>query len=288
MNVSVFKTMSSCSSCKSKTSKDRCLAKSIGDTLFCRRHLKVKEPRIWAIVNNVKPCATLIQKIWRGYSVRKWIKLAGPGALNRNICHNDEELVTLDDKKSVSPFSYFAFEEAGKVYWFDFRSLIQHCFKNTTNPYTRQPLSIETRKRLRMLYAMRHRRKLLYTHDPERQMDVQQVILENWTSLCQIVEENGFFDVNPEIFNTANRSQLYVFLLMISIDMNAWAAEHKSKYSRRLKYCSWLKTILNQYSPSAHPLKIQFMTSRVLLNILSDCAEPYNVCFIIMASLYRL
>jgi len=288
MNVSVFKTMLLCSSCRSKTSNDRCTAKSVGDTLFCRRHLKVKEPRLWAIVNNVNSHATLIQKVWRGYSLRNWLKLAGPGVLNRSVCHNDEELVTLDDKKSVSPLSYFAFEETGKVYWFDIRSIAEHCLKNTTNPYTRQPMSLETRKRMRKLSAMRYRRKLPNLHDNERQQSVEDAILQNWNSISQIIEENGFFDINPAIFREANRSQLYICLLMISADLKAWASEHKSRYSRRHKYCSWTKTILNQYSPNAHPLKLQFMSSRMILNILNDCVEPYVVCFIIVSSLYRL
>jgi len=277
-----------CSSCKNRTSNERCGAKSIGETLFCRRHVKVKQPRIWAIVNNVGPCATLIQKIWRGYSVRNWIKLAGPGALNRILCHNDEELLTLDDKKSVDPFSYFAFEEADKVYWFDVRSIAEHFSKTTTNPYTRQSLTMDTRKRLRKLCQMRYRRKLPHTHNPDICTDLNQVILVHWTTICQIAEENGFYEVNPQIFVSATRAQLYAFLVMISLDMKAWAMNHSSKYSRRHRYYSWVKTILNQYSPSIHPLKVQFLASRVLLNILNDCPQQYDICFIIMSSLYRL
>jgi hypothetical protein len=208
--------------------------------------------------------------------------------LNRSICHNDEELVTLDDKHSVHPFSYFAFEEAGKVYWFDIRSIAEHCLKNTTNPYTRQPISLETRKRMRQISTLRWRRKLPILHDDEKQESVEDGILKNWRCIGQIIEENGFFDVNIETFSTLNRSQLYVFLLMISNDLKAWAAEHKSRYSVRHKYSVWAWKILKLFSPSSHPLKIQFITSRVLLNILNDCAAPYNVCFIIMSSLYRL
>ena len=280
--------MSLCSSCRSKTSNERCSAKSVGDTLFCRRHVKVKVPRLWAVINNVNPCATLIQKVWRGYSVRNWIKLAGPGAINRTKCHNDEELLTLDGKMTVNPFSYFAFEEAGKVYWFDIRSIAQHCMKDTTNPYTRQPLSIEIRKRLRKLSVMRHKKKLPYTHESSQQTDINQVIAELWTSISQIIEEKGFFDVNPETVSSMNRSQLYVFLLMISNDLKAWATEHKSKYSSRHKYSVWAWKILKLFAPTTHPMKIQFMVAKVLLNILNDCVAPYNVCFIIMSSLYRL
>lgn len=106
--------------------------------------------------------------------------------------------------------------------------------------------------------------------------------------MCQIIEENGFFDVRPSVFASLNRSQLYVFLLMITNDLKAWGAEHKGKYSVRHKYSVWTLKIVKLFSPAVHPLKIQFMVGKVLLNILNDCPDPYNVCFIIMASLFRL
>jgi hypothetical protein len=75
---------------------------------------------------------------------------------------------------------------------------------------------------------------------------------------------------------------------MISNDLKAWAAEHKSKYSARHKYYVWSLKILKFFTPGTHPLKVQFVVAKVLLNILNDCVAPYNVCFIIMSSLYRL
>jgi hypothetical protein len=83
--------------------------------ILCGKHAKVKNLRLWKDVNNLDDKAVIIQKVWRGHSVRDWLRIAGPGVLNRSVCHNDEELVTMDEKKSVNPFDYFAFEEGGKV-----------------------------------------------------------------------------------------------------------------------------------------------------------------------------
>ena len=129
---------------------------------MCGKHAKAKNPRVWAEICRLDKNAVLIQKIWRGYSVRWWLELAGPGVLKRSLCHNEEELVTLDEKTSTHPFDYFGFEENGNVYWFDVRSIAENSNMNIEplNPYTREPLSMNTRKRLRHLCLRRYRKQL--------------------------------------------------------------------------------------------------------------------------------
>ena len=87
-----------CASCKNKTTLERCPSQAIKGLLFCGKHAKTKVKRLWADLNNGKKYAILLQKVWRGYFIRKRLKLAGEGVLNRKDCHNTEELVTLDDK----------------------------------------------------------------------------------------------------------------------------------------------------------------------------------------------
>ena len=146
--------MNTCLACKNKTSTDRCNLTSIKGLAFCGIHARSKVPRIWSVVNDIDKHVTLISKVWRGYRIRRLLKLAGIGVLKRSLCHNDEELVLLEDRNSVSPLDYFSFQEGDKVWWFDIRSMIG-CLNATfvpTNPYTRQPLTVDTRYRLRMLY----------------------------------------------------------------------------------------------------------------------------------------
>ena len=119
--------------CKNKKSTDRCQSKSLIGLSFCGHHVKSKDVRIWHIVNKVDAKVTLISKLWRGYTIRRLLKLAGPGVLNRSRCHNEEELVLAEPKEKIHPLDYFAFEEDGKVWWFDIRSLIS-LFRSSLNP----------------------------------------------------------------------------------------------------------------------------------------------------------
>lgn len=282
--------MITCASCKNQTSTERCPRKPLKKLLFCGTHAKSKYPRLWSVVNKVDDKATLIQKVWRGYSLRNWIRLAGPGVLKRSVCHNDEELVTFDDKQSVSPLDYFSFEEAGKVYWFDIRSILQNSIDKVhpTNPYTREPLSIETRQRLRKLAIMRDRRKLVNLHDVNAPRSAETIILTSWTAVCQIIEENGFPDMSPMYFIGLNRTQLYVFIGMIKQDLVAWSAEHTTEQSRRKRYVPWMRRLEDEYFAGTNVHMLTYITSKCLLAMLNDYPEPYPLCFIIMSALHRI
>jgi hypothetical protein len=281
--------MITCVSCKNNRSTDRCSRKPLKGLLFCGTHAKVKNPRLWSAINRMDDKVILIQKIWRGYRLRNWIRLAGPGALSRSICHNEEELVTFDDKNSVSPLNYFAFEEAGKVYWFDIRSILQNSIDKIRpiNPYTREPLSIDTRQRLRKIAILRDVRKLKNLHD-ENPGTPEDRIRVTWTSVCQIIEENGFPDMSPMFFISLNRTQLYIFAQLIQADMIAWSSEHTSNDSRRKRYVPWIRRIIKEHQWGANTPLLSYLTARFLLTILNDYPAPYDVCFIIMSALHRV
>ena len=282
--------MSLCISCKNRYSIEQCTSTAIRGTQFCGKHVRVKRPRIWSEVNDINPKVICIQRHWRGYAIRNHIKLAGVGVLNRTLCHNESELVSMDDSKSVTPLDYFSFIESGKVYWFDIRSLSE--FSRDTlkpiNPYTRVELTFETRQRLRKLCNRRRRLGLPIVHETKLVHTIEERSNVNWMSICQIIEENGFFDMSPLFFSALNRTQLLVFLTIITADMKALASEHICRYSRRYKYVYWLNSVIKLYAPNIDSRYYSFLVSRALLSIMNDCMTPYPICFIIMSSLYRL
>jgi hypothetical protein len=258
--------------------------------LFCGKHAKTKNKRLWADVNNGNQKATVIQKIWRGYFLRHRLKLAGEGILNRKDCHNTEELVTLDDKTKVYPLDYFSFREADKLYWFDVRSMY-HILKRSSkpeNPYTRQALTIETRRRLRDVCRIRKKLGLENYHDPPLTDHFSELVNEKWLTICQIIEENGFFDMNHLMFSSLSRSQLYVLLNLIQLDMVSFATEHSIR-SKRYQYLQWLRSSLSNFEKNrTNRLQCSWSASKVLLSILYDCHENYPVCFIIVSAICRL
>jgi len=191
-----------CASCRNKTSKERCPNNSLPGIKFCGVHSKLKTHRLWVDVNDIERRTAILSKVWKGYSLRKLLKLAGPGVLQRSKCHNQEEILSFEPIATVAPVDYFGFEETGKIYGFDIRTMfdILNRSMNPINPYTRQPLTIETRRRLRELYAYRYRMKMPVFYDNNKLSGADAILQNRWMQLCQIAEENGFYDINPNLF----------------------------------------------------------------------------------------
>jgi hypothetical protein len=278
-----------CFSCKNKRSKDRCSNSALNGLLFCGIHAHAKNPRLWEDLELLNKYAQLIQKVWRGHVVRMIIRLAGPGCLKRSLCHNETELVSMDEKERVYPFDYFGFNENGRVYWFDIRSISEIVSNNEKpqNPYTREPLSFETRQRIRKLCVKRHRKQLPTYHIAD-QRSSEQIIKTGWIHVCHVIEENGFFDMSPEVFLSLNKTQLYILINLFNNDLKSWASEHTNTYSRRRKYVHWMKLLLRQYAVGVEYIKFLYLISRVFMSILNDSNEQYSICFMIMSALYRL
>ena len=83
-----------------------------------------------------------IQRQYRNYLIQKYIKYSGPGILNRSICTNDTDILTLDNLNSITFYQFFSFtDEDGHTYGFDIKSLtnwLNKQKKGFTNPYNRK------------------------------------------------------------------------------------------------------------------------------------------------------
>lgn len=282
-----------CISCKNKKSTERCQNRPLRGFSFCGKHVKTKVPRIWADVNNVHAQIISIQTLWRGFHVRKFLKLAGNGVLKRSMCHNEEEIVSFDSKESVHPFNYFSFVENDKLYWFDINNIMEICTMDFVpqNPYTRTPFSTETRRRIRAAFM---KNRFFYRHHGypiEHQVikrPVNEVVAQYWNSVCQVICENNFFDTPPIFFTSLNRTQLYVFISMIHESIAIWSLEHKSTCSRRHRYTWLLRQLLKQFSIYENTARLSVLTASVLTNILTYQHDQYSVCFSIMSAFCRL
>ena len=282
--------MSSCISCRNLKSNDRCMSPALRGISFCGKHAKSKTKRIWSEVNSLHPKAILISKIWKGYTLRNRLKLAGPGVLNREKCHNDDELVLLEHKAKVHPLDYFAFEEAGHIWWFDIRSIVG-CLNsalNPTNPYTRQPLTIDTRKRLRKIFDYRIRNGLETHHSAPPQRSNLESLDYIWLNVCQILVENGFEDVVPNYFLRMNRSEHFIFVYYLLNDIATLSLENPKTYN--LKRClRSMRAFRTQIMPrQQYVFSISLKLGLILSTMLHTLVEPYQFCFIIMSALYRL
>jgi len=259
---------------------------------FCGKHARVKIPRLWSDINSTANKAIIIQKLWRGWSIRRMLQLAGPCVLKRSLLtQNEEDVVTMEEKDKVHPFDYFAIEEGDKIFWFDVRSIFRLTIDQLqpTNPYTRQPLTIDTRKRLKEYVNWRGLRNLSMFHDLTFHLDSENVIAMRWMLISQILDENLFTEVNPMFFIALNRSQLWEFTGSLRNSMLLWAKEHKSVHSRRNIYYVWINHCWKRQTLTVDTSQnVLRYLSNTILRILKDCKEPYEVCFKILSARYSL
>jgi hypothetical protein len=225
-----------CLACKNKNSSERCTKKILKDIKFCGTHARSKQKKLWTSINNLENPLIRFQAIYRGWLVRDSLKLAGIGVLKKSIRHNDEDLVTADQ---VLPTDYFGILENGKVFWFDIRTIYQWSFQNIepTNPYTKQLLSIDDRKRLRRLVARREFFGRKLTHDPEffKTYDIVRFLV---FQLVQVLNENLFADIEESYFSELDEHQLVEFSKQITYASRDW---RKSKHPLYNKYYNWLE-----------------------------------------------
>ncbi|NBW58469.1 hypothetical protein EBR43_11995, partial [bacterium] len=67
----------------------------------------------------------------------------------------------------------------------------------------RTPLTIETRQRLRKLTIKRIRSGLPILHT-KQEKSYSEITAQSWITICQIIVENGFFDMSPNYFTFLN------------------------------------------------------------------------------------
>jgi hypothetical protein len=279
-----------CTSCKNKTSTERCSARALRNLQFCGRHAKSKNVRLWKDVNSVEPGVIRIQKIWRGWLVRHLLKLAGPGVLKRSMRHNEEDVVTSEE--NVHPFDYFSFYEDDKVFWFDIRSIFQLSLSKLLpiNPYTRQRLTLETRKRMKECIYYREVRKLPLFHDPLYTSDPEKVFEMTWMIISQTIEESLYVDINPLFFTGLNKTQLWEFTALLRDKLLFWAKEHSGIHSRRNIYYIWINNCWRRqtFDILASSKEVCYYLGKCILRILKNCRNPTDMCLKILSARHCL
>lgn len=276
-----------CLSCKNKNTNERCEKMSAKNCLFCGIHMRSKTVRHWITFNPaVNYGIKRIQSLWRGFTVRNRLKLAGKGVLTRRLCHNDEEVVTMEDKNDIHPYDYFSIEDEGKTWWFDQRSMIQLSLNNLeiTNPYTRKKLSNEDMRRLRFLMIIRKKKGLPLVHITS---ELNEVELRNqrWIRVVQIINESGYEScAHPNIFNAMTILRMRLFLTSIIEDTKWWMMRGNTS-SRRARYYIWLKSLKNNIGSYSSAVSFSKDMAGVLITILNDLREPQEFVFHLLTAL---
>lgn len=214
----------------------------------------------------------LCQSIARRWLIQHHLRLAGPGVLRRQNLGNEEELVSCHEASKQHPLEYFAFEENGKVWWFDFASIWVWSLKSVepVNPYTRGILTTETRKRLREMWVLRINRKMVMPPDAAA---VEDRVRQRLTMLCQVFADNGFTDVSLEQLVQLCKPSHVAIWRFLRDDCPIAAGICNYMLSSQLLAANVPSYIVNSL--------------RMLMRLVTLQKEPYITVFNVMSAIYR-
>jgi len=261
-----------CAAVKKKGSLNQCAANAVFGHSFCGTHARAKNAQTWKDVQIEDRRIVKCQAVARGWIVRHHLQMAGPGVLKRKDLANEDDLVTCEEASRQYPLDYFAFLENGKIWWFRFDTIWTWCLKSLepTNPYTRSPLTTETRKRLREMWALRLRRGFPPSAESEI---VQDRVQARWTMLCQTFADNGFTDVSMhQLMRLGKASHIAIWRFLKE---DAPVAKGQCAYM----LCSKL-TESNSMTYIVNSL-------RLLMKVVTLQKEPYQTVFNVMSAIYR-
>jgi hypothetical protein len=233
-------------------------------------------------VNQEKVKAAIrIQARLRGWMVRRHLALAGPGVLTRGTLANDEDLETCEEASRQSPLDYVAFSEAGKIWWFDFATLWKwvQLSVEPVNPYTKVPLTVETKQRLRRLWSLRRHHRYPV---PTESSVYQDRLRVRWTLVCQIFADNGFGVMNPEPFLELTKNDYIVILRRLRDSVQASISPHHSAQALVLIH----RCLISAWT--LPPTQFSLQCSYALMAMLLHAKVEFPLAFCILSSLYDL
>jgi len=266
-----------CNAYKTKTSDSRCTYKCLLRTQFCSKHIRIKNPRLW-IDNEMKTKIVIkFQSAWRGYKVRNVFRLLGNDVRIKKEFYNNEDLMSLEDSKLEDKFMFC---ENGKWWWFDIRTIHDWSFRTEipNNPYTKKPLSLETRKRMRELFSIRRLNDLDFSHNTFFSIE------NKYRIICQTLHEHGL--VVP-IYKFLSLTPLRITMVLHSMnsDLLVWKNKKNSEVREHLSFAID-EFISHQYIiPLENHKKL---LANCILYMFRRIKNPYPLCFIVASAIYRL
>jgi hypothetical protein len=213
--------------------------------------------------------------------VRSRLRLAGPGVLHREGLCNDEDLETCESASRQPPLDYFAFREAGKVWWFDFATLWKWSQMSVqpTNPYTKVPLDVETKTRLRRMWSARRRHRDPVPPEPSV---YQERLRVRWTLVCQIFADNGFGVLDPGLFTGFTKNDYIVLFRSLRDILQVSLPLHQTRTALTLIH----RCLLSAWT--LPPTQFVLQSSYALMAMLLHSRNEFGLAFCVLSALYAV
>lgn len=159
-----------------------------------------------------------IQKIFRSMLVRKYKSLHGPASLNRKLCTNSDDFVSMEPIEEINFHQFISYKDIdGFIYGFDITSLHNLFLKSGNelkNPYNRNLIPDSVFKNIRSLIRLSKILKIninLNFEDDTKKVSNEKAIELKAISLFQIIDSLGNYS-NANWFISLNRNQLIKFI----------------------------------------------------------------------------
>lgn len=159
-----------------------------------------------------------IQKIFRGYLVGKYKKLHGPAIMDRKMCTNSDDFVTMEPVEEIKFHQFISYKDIdGFVYGFDINSLHNLFLKSgdeIKNPYNRNKIPDSVFKNIRQLIRLGKIFNIninLNFEDDTKYLSSEKVIELKAVTLFQNIDALGNYS-NANWFLNLNRIQLIKFI----------------------------------------------------------------------------
>jgi len=160
-----------------------------------------------------------IQALFRAFIVKKFNKLHGPASINRKLCTNTNDFITMEPLNEISFYKFISYKDEDEfIYGFDIVSL-HNLFiksKNTDsirNPYNRNLIPEYVNKSIKTIIRLSRILKIpisLHYDDEIPNVSVEKAIELRALSLFQNIDALGNYS-NSQWFLSLNRHQLVRF-----------------------------------------------------------------------------
>ena len=131
----------------------------------------------------------LIQKIFRGYKTRKIDIHKGPGFFNTKLCKNDEDFYSIELINQIPKYYLFSYRDSLNNTWgFDIRSFIKLINTKSNNPYTREPIPLKVKEKVRIIIENLKKKGILIKYKDEK-LTPEQEFNNRLVSIFQKIDE---------------------------------------------------------------------------------------------------
>ena len=178
-----------------------------------------------------------IQKHFRRTLVKKYKNLHGPASINRKLCTNTNDFITLDPIEEINFHQFFSYKDNDSfIYGFDINSLYNLFLKSgAKNPYNRNSLPTYVLQNITDLISLSKLLKIninLNFEDDTKKVSDEKALDLRALSVFQNIDLLGNYS-NANWFLSLNRNQLIQFLHQLT-DIWNYRAQLQNEIKRNI------------------------------------------------------